>query len=67
MIKLVDDDKVPLKHAAKILGVSPYTLRAWVRQRRVPFFRLGRRIVFSRSDLSEHLKQCRVTAHYDVL
>ena len=60
MIQVVEDDKVPLKHAATLLGVSPYTLRAWVRQRRVPFFRLGRRIVFSRHDLSEHLAQCRV-------
>lgn len=61
MTRLIEDDKVPLKQGATLLGVSPYTLRAWVRQRRLPFFRVGRRIVFSRQDLSKYLEQCRVT------
>ncbi len=43
-----------------MLGVSPYTLRAWIRQRRLPFFRLGRRIVFDSRDLEAFLRANRV-------
>ena len=54
-------DKIGLQCAAPLLGVSPYTLRAWVREKRIPFYRCGRRVVFSRRDLEEFLSQCRVT------
>lgn len=53
-------DKVSLLEAAPLLGVSPYTVRAWIREKRIPFYRCGRRIVFSRRDLEEFLSQCRV-------
>jgi excisionase family DNA binding protein len=56
------DDKLSLLQAAPLLGVSPFTLRAWVRERRVPFYRLGRRIVFSRADLTEFLAAARIPA-----
>ena len=52
--------KVGLADAAPILGVSPYTLRTWVRQRKIPFYRCGRRIVFSQTDLDLFLEGCRV-------
>lgn len=52
--------KVGLVDAAPILGVSPYTLRTWVRQRKIPFYRCGRRIVFSQTDLDLFLEGCRV-------
>ncbi len=60
MVRLSADDKVALHEAAPLLGVSPFTLRSWVRQKRLPFFRVGRRIVFSRRDLAEFLDGCRV-------
>lgn len=41
MVKLLD-----LKAAAKALKVSPFTLRDWARQGRVPVTRLGRRLHF---------------------
>jgi excisionase family DNA binding protein len=42
-----------LEEAARRLGVSPHTLRAWaVYQHRLTFVRLGRRIVFRPGDLS---------------
>jgi excisionase family DNA binding protein len=37
--------------AALRLGVSPFTVRSWLRQRRIPFFRLGRRIVIHAADV----------------
>ena len=56
------DDKLSILQAAPLLGVSPFTLRAWVRERRVPFYRLGRRIVFSRADLTGFLAAARIPA-----
>ena len=58
---LSDDDKVSLILAAMILGISPFTLRSWIRERRIPFYRCGRRIIFSRRDLEAFLSRCRVT------
>ena len=56
------DDKVSLLAAAAVLGVSPFTVRAWVRERRVPFYRVGRRIVFSRAELAGFLAAAHVPA-----
>ncbi len=62
----IEDDKLSLIEAAKpILGVSPHTLRAWTRDRRIPFYRCGRRIVLARSDLDAFLAQCRVPVRDD--
>lgn len=54
--------KMSLLNAAPVLGVSPHTLRRWVKQRKVPFYRCGRRIVFSQADLDLFLEGCRVTS-----
>lgn len=52
-----------LSDAARRLGVSPHTLRVWaVYQRRLPFLRLGRRLLFSPRDLEGFERQCRVAA-----
>ena len=41
-------------HAAAIfLGVSPRTLYGWVSQRRIPFRKAGRRVLFLESELLE--------------
>jgi len=56
-----DVDKVGIVEAGRVLGLSPFTVRAWIRERRIPFFRCGRRIVFSRRDLEEFLTRCKVT------
>lgn len=56
----VTDEKLSLIQAAPVLGVSPYTVRSWVRERRIPFFRCGRRLVFSRQELERWLSARRV-------
>ena len=57
-----DDTKLSLVEAAPILGVSPHTLRAWTRERRIPFYRNGRRIVFAVPDLERFLADNRIEA-----
>ena len=42
-----------LREAAKELGLSIYTLRSWTSQRKIPFVRLGRRILMRRQDLED--------------
>ena len=42
-----------IKEAATFLNLSPYTLRIWTFQRRIPFVRLGRRVAFRKEDLED--------------
>lgn len=57
-----------LKDAARRLGVSPHTLRAWsVYQHRLPFFRVGRRLLFAPADLEAFLALHRVAAREEPL
>ena len=58
----VEDRRVSVLKAAEILGVSPYTVRSFVRQRRFPYYRVGRRIVLDREDLERFLRANRVEA-----
>lgn len=48
--------------AAPLLGVSVYMVRALIRQRRLPYHRIGRRIVLDRVDLERFLLAHRVEA-----
>lgn len=55
-------EKLDVKAAGKVLGVSPFTVRTWIRESRIPFFRCGRRIVFAMADLEQFLADNRVEA-----
>jgi excisionase family DNA binding protein len=52
-----------LKESANELKLSIHTLRAWTYQKRIPFVRLGRRILLRREDLealvNEHLVEAK--------
>lgn len=48
--------------AAPLLGVSVYMVRALIRQRQLPYHRIGRRIVLDRQDLEQFLLAHRVEA-----
>ena len=52
--------RVSIASAAPILGISAFTLRRWIRERRLPYHRVGRRIVLDRRDLEVFLRRCRV-------
>jgi excisionase family DNA binding protein len=45
------DPLLSVEEAAEFLGVSPYTVRQWARERRIPAIRLGRYWRFRQSSL----------------
>jgi len=57
-----DARRLSVDEAAPVLGVSVYMVRALIRQRRLPFYHIGRRIVLDRDDLEQFLRAHRVEA-----
>jgi excisionase family DNA binding protein len=49
-----------VSEAAGRLGISPLTLRSWLRQGRLGYHRLGRRILLSPDDVERFIDQSRV-------
>lgn len=45
-----------VQRAAERLGISVFTLRTWVSQRRIPFVKLGRRVLFNPDDLDRMIQ-----------
>ncbi len=54
---------VGVLEAAEILHIRPSTVYAWVHQRRLPFRKHGRSLVFSRRELLEWSESRRVEVH----
>ncbi len=48
-------DLVTLPEAAKLLRVKVSTLRAWRAQRRLPFLKLGGKVLLRRSDVQSFI------------
>lgn len=57
---MADDRLLSLPEAASRLGVSRHTMRAWIRQRRLPFVRLGRRVLLHPRDVENFIEANRV-------
>lgn len=55
MEKLLSNDE-----AAQVLGISPFSLRGKVYRREVPFIKIGRRTLFSPSDLQAYIEANKV-------
>ena len=58
----IDRRRCSVTEAAPVLGVSVYMVRALIRQRRLAYHRIGRRIVLDRQDLEQFLRAHRVEA-----
>jgi excisionase family DNA binding protein len=46
-----------LREGAKEMKISIHTLRAWIYQKRIPFVRLGRRVLLRREDLESFVNK----------
>ena len=55
-------DLLNLREGAKELHLSIHTLRSWTYQKRIPFVRLGRRVLLRREDLEALVKEHLVEA-----
>lgn len=59
---MTNTSTLSVEQAATRLGVSKFTVRAWLRQRRLAYHRLGRRIVLAEPDVERFLAAHRVEA-----
>lgn len=51
----VPSDMFSVPQAAEKGGVSPHTVRSWVRKREIQYYKLGRRVLISREGLANFL------------
>jgi len=52
--------KLSVEECAQELGISVPTVRTWIRDRRIPFYRVGRRVLFDEREVADLFKQGRV-------
>jgi excisionase family DNA binding protein len=53
---------IPVKEASAWLGIPAFTLYSWALSRRIPHYKIGKRVMFSKDDLkrwidSQHRKE----------
>lgn len=60
------ENLINIKEAARLLGVSLYTLRNYVAWRRIPYIKIGRRVLFDVSDLAAYIASRKVAPRREV-
>ena len=63
--KMRKTQRLSVVEAAGRLGVSRFTVRSWLRQRRLAYHKLGRRVVLDEADVERFLEAHRVEARED--
>lgn len=63
--KAQEPEYVTTAQAAKLLCLSPRTLINWRQQRRIPYHKIGGRVVFRVDELREFLERRKVRARED--
>jgi excisionase family DNA binding protein len=58
---------ISLQHAAARIGFTVHALRRWIRLRRLPYHRVGARIMLDEGDLERFIDECRVPAREESL
>ncbi len=48
-------DRLTVKEAAAYLRLSPFTLRGWISQKKIPHIKLSRRVFLRKDDLDKLL------------
>jgi excisionase family DNA binding protein len=56
----VDRRLLNVKEASAALGLSPWTLRSWISQRRITYVKLGRAVRFEPRDLDKLIERMKV-------
>jgi len=56
----MEKELLSIREASVLLGVAETTLRDWVYQKRLPFYRLGRSIRLKNSDIVTFREESRV-------
>lgn len=52
---------LPVERAAELLGISPWTVRAYVRVAKLKPVRIGRRVLFETSELSRFVEDAKAS------
>lgn len=55
-------DLVDIHEAARLLHVKAGTLRQWNVRRVLPYYRIGSRVFYAKSDIAAYLQKCRMEA-----
>ncbi len=50
-----NDQLLSVEEAAGFLRLSKHTIRAWISQRKLPFVKLGGRVLFRQDDLNSFI------------
>ncbi len=56
----MEKELLSIREASGLLGVAETTLRDWVYQKRLPFYRLGRAIRLKKEDIVSFREKARV-------
>jgi excisionase family DNA binding protein len=57
-----DSELLTLLEASAMLRLQPSTLRSWILKRRIPFVKLGSRVLLRRSDCEALIAACVIPA-----
>lgn len=58
----MSDRVLSIPEVATRLGVSKFTVRSWIRQRRLEHFKLGRRVLVAEGEVARFMEAARVPA-----
>lgn len=56
----MEKELLSIREASGLLGIAETTLRDWVYQKRLPFYRLGRAIRLKKEDIVKFRERARV-------
>lgn len=52
-----------VNETAKLLGISPWTVRSYIAHKKLCPLRIGRRVLIEEEEIERFIEQCRTTGH----